>query len=44
LLNFINETADADDADVVFQYLAMGEVVYGWVIWLRAERLSAEAG
>ena len=29
LFNFINETADAGDADVVFQYLAMGEVVYG---------------
>lgn len=29
LFNFINETADANDADVVFQYLAMGEVVYG---------------
>ena len=29
LLNFINETADAGDADIVFQHLAMGEVVYG---------------
>ena len=29
LFNFINETADAGDADIVFQYLAMGEVVYG---------------
>jgi len=25
----INEEGDADSADVVFQYLAMGEVVYG---------------
>ena len=29
LFNFINETADANDADAVFKYLAMGEVVYG---------------
>lgn len=25
----INEEGDADSADIVFQYLAMGEVVYG---------------
>jgi hypothetical protein len=25
----MNEEGDADSADIVFQYLAMGEVVYG---------------
>ena len=29
LLNMINEEGDASDADIVFQYLIMGEVVYG---------------
>lgn len=29
LLNMINEDGDASDADIVFQYLIMGEVVYG---------------
>lgn len=29
LVNILNEDFDADDADAVFQYLLMGEIVFG---------------
>jgi hypothetical protein len=29
LINILNEDFDAEDADAVFQYLLMGEIVFG---------------
>jgi hypothetical protein len=29
LLNMMNEEYDAEDADIVFQYIVLGEIIYG---------------